>query len=697
MALNQTTRLIRMTAGPLGPDEVVVTSLSGREMMSHPFGFEIEFISTRLDLKPAEIIGADVSLELDRRDPTARPIAPRHFHGYVSRFAAGDVEFKPDALSKYRHYRAEVVPWLWFLAQTARCYVFFPEREEKSIFDVIEAVITRAKSDLHVDPVTDLAGIGELKSRKVKHCVQYRETDFNFLSRTLEKYGAFYYFRFEAGKHTLVLEMKKNYPPCEEAEVTYPRISGGQPLADHVTHWQHDYEFVSGKWSHTDYNYEKPSTPLVVSAPRLPAVDLPLSDRYEVYDYPGGYQIKSEGEADARIRQEAREVAHNTVNGASTCRTFTAGHKFTLTGHPDEDAATEHGKAYVLTSVQHSATQPSDDTSDGAGASYVNRFTCVPDTVQYRPDRRTPWPMIAGIQTAVVVGPPGSEIHEGKYGQVKVQFHWDREGKKDGNSSCWVRVASPWAGKGWGGVSTPRVGHEVVIEFLEGDPDRPLIIGNVYNDDNKPPHTGVVSGLKSNTHKGSGYNSMTMDDTAGKEKITIHAQYDMGTTVEHDQTNTVHNDFTETIKKNATITVTEGNLTHGVKTGTASYYVKGAVTQKFENIWDSKVTDKVSIKSNSDIIIDSDTKITLVTGGSKLVMESNGTIALTGSKITIIGKDEVGVSSTKTSVAGSAEAKFGTGNQTVATDTAKVAVSGAAISSSATGTHEITGAVVKIN
>jgi len=190
---------------------------------------------------------------------------------------------------------------------------------------------------------------------------------------------------------------------------------------------------------------------------------------------------------------------------------------------------------------------------------------------------------------------------------------------------------------------------------------------------------------------------MSMDDTAGKEKITIHSQYDMGTTVQHDQTNTVNNDFTETIKKNATITVSEGNLTHAVKTGTASYHVKGAVTQKFENIWDSKVTDKVSIKANKDIYIDSDTKITLVTGGSQLVMESNGAISLTGSKITIIGKDEVGVSSAKTSVAGSAEAKFGTGNQTLATDTSKVAISGAAISSGATGQHEITGALVKIN
>jgi type VI secretion system secreted protein VgrG len=373
--------------------------------------------------------------------------------------------------------------------------------------------------------------------------------------------------------------------------------------------------------------------------------------------------------------------------------------------HPDDDVASEQGKSYVFTSVQHAASQPTDDTGDSASRSYSNRFTCILDSVQFRPDRRTPWPVIAGVQTAVVVGPPGSEIYEGKYGQVKVQFHWDREGKRDGKSSCWVRVSSPWAGKGWGSVATPRIGQEVVIEFLEGDPDQPLIVGNVYNEDNKPPHTGVVSGLKSNTHKGSGHNQMTMDDTAGKEKITIHAQYNMDTTVLNDQTNTVKGKMTEEITKDTKITIVTGNLEHKVNTGTAAYFVKGAMTQKFDNIWESKVTGKVSIKSNADIHIDSDTKITLVTGKSELVMDKAGNISLsgvnitvTGAKIMATGKDLVNIAgTTKTEVTGGSEAKFGTGGQNIITNTAKTAITGAAINSSAIGMHEITGAVVKIN
>jgi type VI secretion system secreted protein VgrG len=638
MSLNQAGRLIRMMKGPLGPDEVVVTSFTGGEAISRPFSFEIEFMSTQLDLKPRDIIGADVALELDRRDPTSIAVAPRHFHGYVTRFAAGGVVIKDAGLHKYRQYRAELVPWLWFLTQTARCYVFFPEKEEKSIFEVIEAVIKRAKNDLHVDPATDVRGIEDLRNRNVRHCVQYRETDFNFLSRTLEKYGVFYYFRFEQGKHTLVLDMKKNYPACGEADVAFPAVSGGQPTGDHITEWEHDYEFVSGKWSHTDYNFEKPSTPLVVSAPRLPSIDVVQSDKYEIYDYPGGYMIKADGEAEARVRQEEREVSHNTVRGASTCRTFTAGYKFKLRAHPDDDVTSEHGKSYLLTSVQHAAIQPSDDTGDQENARYSNRFSCILDAVQFRPERRAHKPVIAGAQTAVVVGPPGSEIYEGKYGQIKVQFHWDREGKRDGNSSCWVRVASPWAGKGWGAVNTPRIGQEVVVEFLEGDPDQPLIVGNVFNEEQKPPHTGVVSGLKSNTHKGSGYNAMTMDDTAGKEKITIHGQYDMGTTVQHDQTNTVNNDFTETIKKNATIKVTEGNLVHDVVAGTAKYHVQGAIDETYSATQKTTVTNSIFVQSTGHCIdLKAATYIQLECGASKIKMDAAGNISIEGIAVTAKG------------------------------------------------------------
>jgi type VI secretion system secreted protein VgrG len=567
-----------MTKGPLGPDEVVVTSFSGREAISRPFDFEIEFISTRLDLRPGAFIGKELTLELDRRDKDSQPLAPRYFHGYVNRFAAGEVVFKDPGEHKYRHYRAGLVPWLWFLTKTARCYLFFPEKEDKSIFEVIEAVFDRAKSDLHVNPVSDLKGIGDLRGRKVKHCVQYRETDFNFVSRTMEQYGVFYYFRFEDGKHTLVLDMKKNYPACEEAEVKFPSVPGGQPSADHITGWDHDYRFVSGKWSHTDYNFETPSTSLKASVPKLPAVDLPQGEKYEIYDYPGEYAVQPDGETMARVRQEEEEVQHDAVSGGSTCRTFAAGYKFKLTAHPDEDSASEHDKSYLLTAVRHSASQASDDTTESSGASYRNYFTCIPDSIQFRPERITARPVISGVQTAVVVGPAGEEIYTDRYGRVKVQFHWDRIGSKNENSSCWVRVSHPWAGKQWGAVAIPRIGQEVIVDFLEGDPDQPIITGRVYNDEQMPPYllpaNMTMTGIRSRSSKGGApdnCNELRFEDKKGSEQVLLHAEknqdievendethwvgHDRKKTIDNDETTLVKHDRTETVNNDETITV----------------------------------------------------------------------------------------------------------------------------------------------
>ncbi len=518
MALNQTGRLIRMTKGPLGPDEVVMTGFSGREAISNLFSFRLEFISTKLDLKPGEIIGKEVAIEMDRRDNRGTPLTPRYFHGYLSRFAAGNVVESKNGQHKYRIYRAEMVPWLWFLTQTARCFLFFPEKEDKSIFEIIEAVFVRAKSDLHVDPVNDLKGINDLKKRMVKHCVQYRETDFNFVSRTMERYGVFYYFKFEDGKHTLVVDMKKNYPNCEEAEVMYPRVTGTQSAEDHITDWQHDYEFVPGKSAYTDYNFEKPSTSLKADAPKLPGIDLAQNEKYEVYDYPGGYDVKGDGDKDARTRQEIEEVRHNIVNGESVCRTLTPGHKFKLKNHPDEDAVSEHNKSYLLTSVEHTASQPADDTRDSTADGYSNRFTCIPDSVQFRPERVTPSPQISGVQTAVVVGP--EDIHTDKYGRVKVQFHWDREGKKDGNSSAWIRVSQNWGGDKWGGMFIPHVGQEVIVDFLEGDPDQPIIVGRVYNAEVMPPLELPANKTKS-AIRDHGGNEIIMEGKDGVQQIRL--------------------------------------------------------------------------------------------------------------------------------------------------------------------------------
>jgi type VI secretion system secreted protein VgrG len=643
-----------MTKGPLGPDEVVVTSFSGREAISRPFDFEIEFISTRLDLKPGAIIGKELTLELDRRDKDSQPLAPRYVHGYVNRFAAGDVVFKDPGEHKYRHYRAGLVPWLWFLTKTARCYLFFPEKEDKSIFEVIEAVFDRAKADLHVNPVSDLKGIGDLRNRKVKHCVQYRETDFNFVSRTMEQYGVFYYFKFEDGKHTLVLDMKKNYPACEEAEVTFPSVPGGQPTADHITGWQHDYRFVSGKWSHTDYNFETPSTSLKASVPKLPAVDLPQGEKYEIYDYPGEYAVQPDGDTVARVRQEEEELQHNAVAGGSTCRTFTAGNKFKLTHHPDEDSVSEQDKSYLLTSVTHSASQSSDDTAESGDASYHNSFTCIADSIQYRPERSTPRPVISGVQTAVVVGPAGEEIYTDKYGRVKVQFHWDRIGGKNEHSSCCTRVSYPWAGKGWGAIHIPRIGQEVIVDFLEGDPDQPIITGRVYNAEQMPPYelpaNMTQSGVKSRSSKGgdaANFNEIRFEDKKGSEQLFIHAEKNQDIEVENDETHwvghdrkkTIDNDETTHVKGNRTETVDKDETItiHGKRTETVdkdeTITIHGNRTETVDK------DEKITIHGARTESVDKDETIT-IHGARTETVDKNETISIKGARTETVDKNE---------------------------------------------------------
>ena len=660
---------------PLDPD-LLFHGMSGREEMSRLSEYQLNMLSLKNDHDLNALLGQKITVKLMLADDSIR-----EFNGYVTRIA------QHGAYGRYYRYVATVRPWLWFLTRTSDCRVF----QEQTVPEIVKTVFADH-------------GFAEFKFEltgtypKLTYCVQYRETDFNFISRLLEHEGIYYFFTHQDGQDLMVIadsySAHEPYPGCEELPIN---ITGRllRPDLEQISSWEVSRQVQPGVYVHDAFDLEKPSVEILTQK------ELKREHAHnalEVYDYPGQYLAKKEGEQYAAVRIEEYGADFETVEATTNARGISVGRLLTTVAHPRADQNAEYLIIAVTYDLEFSDYEA---MPDRGGASFGCHFTAMSSQQQFRPKRVTPKPFMQGPQTAVVVGPAGDEIHTDKWGRIKVQFHWDRYGKHDENSSCWIRVSQTWAGKGWGSVVIPRIDQEVIIAFLEGDPDQPIVTGCVYNADNPPPYalpgSGVVSGLKSNTHKGKGMNEMTMNDTAGKEKITIHAQYDMGTTVQHDQTNTVNNDFTETIKKNASITVSEGNLTHAVKTGTASYHVKGAVTQKFENIWDSKVTDKVSIKANKDIYIDSDTKITLVTGGSQLVMEASGAISLTGSKITIIGKDEVGVSSAKTAVAGSAEAKFGTGNQSIATDAAKVAISGAAISSSATGQHEITGAVVKIN
>jgi type VI secretion system secreted protein VgrG len=512
---------VKLTQGKdAGKEAFRLVSFSGHEEISRLFAYALELESLRDDVPPDDILGKPVSFSVQDAHNQ-----PRDFHGYVSRLAAGTEERGP------RHYHAEVVPWLWFLTRTSDCRIF----AGKTVPQIIEAVFDEL----------GFAVYEKLKPSRTYHkwdyCVQYRETDFNFVSRLMEQEGIFYYFKHEKGKHTLVLaDSPQGYGP-QSKEVPFAYGYAEEAAPESVTHWTHQYQFVPGKYTLTDYNFKdhpakaekQPSKLLETSTPGQANPKLFDPEKYEIFDYPGEYDDKDADKGYSEAYMQEEEVAYDVAQGSSSCEFFAAGGKFKLVKHPAEAENAE----YAITSVQHSASAGG---AEAAGSGYSNSFTCIPAKVPFRPARITPKPAIHGVQTAVVVGPPGSEIHTDEYGRVRVQFFWDRyntrmqpggDAKKQAEP-VWIRVGQIMAGKNWGAMFIPRVGQEVIVTFLDGDPDQPLITGVVYNGDQTPPYNPkeepTKSYIKTNSSTGGkGYNELRFEDKAGKEQVFIHAQRNM--------------------------------------------------------------------------------------------------------------------------------------------------------------------------
>ena len=459
MAIAQQHRRIAIST-PLGKDVILLRGFSGSEAISQLFHFDLDLLSENDSIKFQDVVGKNVTLRIYDTDG-----AQRYWNGFISRFSQGAQDRRLTA------YRAQMVPWLWFLTRTADCRIF----QNQKAPDIIQKIF----KDLGFSDFK-LRLYGDFVTRD--YCVQYRETDFNFVSRLMEEEGICYYFEQQDGKHTLILANDPAaHEPCPHQKTARYDFRGGSVVyEDVITEWQYQEEFRPGKWTQTDYNFETPSSSLAVTASG--------KNPYEIYEYPGSHQVRPAGESLAKIRLQEQATPTAVFPGAGGCRYFSPGYQFTLQDHYRSDM----NQAYLLTSVRHMASHGAGYQVGGAGSgsdepTYRNSFECIPFSTPYRPARVTPEPFVQGCQTAVVVGPGGEEIYTDKYGRVKVQFHWDREGKKNENSSCWIRVSHPWAGQGWGAISIPRIGQEVIVDFLEGDPDQPIIVGRVYNAEQMPP------------------------------------------------------------------------------------------------------------------------------------------------------------------------------------------------------------------
>jgi type VI secretion system secreted protein VgrG len=522
MAYTQDNRFIGIDT-PLGKDVLLLSALTGSEGISRLFNFELDLLSENSSISFDQIVGQKVTIRINLAD------SKRYINGYVSRFAQAGSDFR------LTHYRMEVVPWLWFLTRRANCRIF----QNQKISDIIKKIFSSSA----------YSGISEFKieaqdnSEPREYCVQYRETDFNFVSRLMEQYGFYYFFEHSNGKHTLIVaNSSSSHKPCPgQTKARYDYTVTAYEHEDVVTAWETEQELRTGKYALTDYNFETPSTSLAVNESTTINVD--GNSRYEIFDFPGEYAKKGGGQSLVRLRMEEEETPGTVISGASICRAFTSGYKFDLTDHYRKD----QNKSYVLIEVRHSMSVGAFYETGEGTERCSNQFTCIAHSTPFRPARMTPKPVVQGPQTAVVVGKSGEEIWVDKYGRVKVQFHWDREGKWDENSSCWVRVAQNWAGKRWGAIFIPRIGQEVIIDFLEGDPDQPIITGRVYNAEEMPPYTlpdeQTKSTIKTNSSKGgSGFNEIRFEDKKGSEQIFIHGEKDVDIRIKNDEKEWIGND-----------------------------------------------------------------------------------------------------------------------------------------------------------
>lgn len=651
MALKQDSRLVQITS-PLGDNVLHLQKMHGHDELGRLFEYELDLISENPAIDLDKVLGKPMTVTLALHDGSKR-----YFHGIVARFGqtAGNGQFSG--------YRATLRPWFWLLSRSSDCRIF----QNKTAPDIIKEIF---RDHGFSDFEESLSG----NYRTWEYSVQYRETSFDFVSRLMEQEGIYYYFRHEKDKHVLVLSdaYGSHHPVSGYATVPYYPPTEQQRERDHIYDWHIAREVQSGSLALNDYDFQRPSARLEVRSvvPRQHA-----QAEHKLYDYPGEYVQSSEGEHYARARIEALHTQFERVELRGKARGLGSGHLFKLSGYPRDDQNREY---LIVSSRYRIANDPYESDGMLDEVQFESALSCIESRQAYRSLPLTPKPIVQGPQTAKIVGPSGEEIWTDQYGRVKVHFYWDRHDKSDENSSCWMRVSQSWAGKSWGTIHIPRIGQEVIVSFLEGDPDRPIITGRVYNAEQTVPYAlpdqKVVSGAKSQTHKGQGYNELSMDDTAGKEKITIHAQFDMNTTVEHDQTDIVHNNRTTTVDVDDKLTVSNnrtmdiavnlsestganytesvggnsdtsitGNHTQKV-TGTSTTTVTGAFKKTGESTLDIHATDPGTYTSDSKLtfgvagstIVITSTEIKLSIGASSITLNPMG-VSVMAPKISLNG------------------------------------------------------------
>ncbi|MGB2806548.1 MAG: type VI secretion system tip protein TssI/VgrG [Sedimentisphaerales bacterium] len=653
--LTQKNRELAIGKTPLGEEALLLVSMSGTEHLGRLFEYKLELVSENSQIKAEEIVGRNVTISLKLGGDKNR-----YFNGYISHFT------QVTAYGRLAQYQATVVPWLWFLTRTADCRIY----QDIKIPDIIKEVFEKHKLK---DFEKSLSGSYSEK----EYCVQYRETDFDFVSRLMEQEGIYYYFKHENGKHKLVLadspSAHKSYPEFEELE--YHAADKGTKTKGCVSDWVVETQLQPVSYTLTDFDFKDTKKDLEVRAKVSRKHE---AAAFEIYDYPGKYTEADDGDGYARKRIEEIQAQFEVATADSDHRCICPGFTFKLTDHPRDD----RNGSYLITSASYKikGNEYFSSAEESGECVYSCKFTAIPKDQAFRTPRTTPRPTVSGPQTAIVVGSSGEEIDTDKYGRVKVKFHWDRYSKADGNSSCWIRVAQVWAGRNWGAIYTPRIGQEVIVDFLEGDPDQPIITGRVYNAQAMPPYdlptNKTMSTLKSNSSKGGeGFNEIRFEDKKGEEQIFIHAEKNLDIRVKNDRFETIGNDRhlvvenekfeqvkshrNEFVEKNHLEEIGEDrNLTVKGKEAkevgkSLSLTVKGDVTEVFKAKHSEETTSDYYLKAKN-IVIEGMQNITLRVGTSHIAIESGSIEIKTSGQLKIEGTTTDVKGSAKTSIEGGA-------------------------------------------
>lgn len=492
----------------IGPDKLLLKSMSGREELGRLFDYHLVLLDPNKDVEPDHLVGTNATVRLQTETG-----GTRYFNGYIASLAFLGYDGNAGV------YHAQMVPWLWLLSRASDCRIFQQGDSGLKTREILEQVFS---SFGFTDFEFQLTG----KYTPRIFCVQYNETALNFVSRLMEHDGMYYYWRHENGKHTMVItdDMAKHKPHPDRAKVEWRERTG--LLKDGYLYDLRVQKTVStGAFATNDYNFKKPKQDLRSKEAREKKH---AAAKFEHFEFPGIYRENGDGTEIARIRLEEAQAGYESIDAMTTARDMACGNKFEITRAERADQK----RGYLITSTVLTISVDDYGTGTGTGDKFECHISAMPDNLVFRPARISPKPLIRGPQTAQVVGPKGEEIYCDEHGRVKLHFYWDRYSKADEKSSKWVRVSQPSAGGGYGFMSLPRIGQEVVVEFLNGDPDQPLITGRVYNGENKPPYSLPADKTrtvwKSNSSKGGGgYNELRFEDAKGKEQIFMHGQKDM--------------------------------------------------------------------------------------------------------------------------------------------------------------------------